>query len=57
MFRNEELNGTFILHSVLFTSFNLYNLVQHLNTNILESEHTYLPCLGKASNKLQKKFQ
>ena len=39
------------------TSFNLSNLLQYLNTNMAEREHTYLLCLHKTTNEPQKKFQ
>ena len=39
------------------TNFNPSSLVQHLNTTLVKREHTYLLCLHKTTNKLQKEFQ
>ena len=38
------------------TNLNPSSLVQHLNTTLVKRKHTYLPCLHKTTNELQKEF-
>ena len=56
MFRSDESKGTFRLQNNT-TNFNLSNLVEYSNTGWPKSEHTYLLCIHKSTNEIQKKSQ
>ena len=43
--------------TILFTNLDLSNLLQHLNMNMEEHEHTYLLLRDKSTNEQQKKFE